>query len=142
MLRTKDAIFNGSLISGRDNFSLNADTPIEEIHLLLAEAFRQYNSKAYKQDFAFIDDIKLIRDSEQVSQLNDELAFKLDNELNLENCWLTTPRIIKWDFISGFAFSSGKLAAMHSDLKLDTLLENIRQRQNAVTVASLKKQSV
>ncbi|MGB5599334.1 MAG: TIGR04141 family sporadically distributed protein, partial [Thiothrix litoralis] len=139
---SKDSIFNGSLISGRDSFSLNADTPVEDIHLLLAEAFRQYNSKTYKRDFAFIDDIRLIRDHEQVSRLNDELAFRLDNKLNFESCWLTTPRIIEWDFVSGFAFSLGMRAAMRPTLELHALLEQVKGKTQAVTIEGLKKQSI
>ena len=83
---SKDSFFNGSLISGRDNICINTDTSLENIHLLLAEVYTQFKSKAYKKEFAFIDDIKRIRDHEQISKLNDELTFKLDNNINLENC--------------------------------------------------------
>lgn len=139
---SKDSFFNGSLISGRDNVCINTDTTLENIHLLLAEVHKQFNSKAYKKEFAFIDDIKRIRDQEQISKLNDELTFKLDNSLNLENCWLTTPRVIEWGFVSGFAFSTAKRATMHLTLDLDSLLKKLKESSRAVTIEALKRQRI
>lgn len=139
---SKGSFFKGSMISGRDTFSINTDTRLTNIHILLTEIYTQYKSEAYKRDFAFIDDIKRIRDPDHVIELDNEIAFMLDNNLNLENCWLTTPSVIDWDFVSGFAFSTKQRSASHPTLKLGTLIEQIRESNTAITVESLRQQNI
>lgn len=135
--RSKDSFFDGSVISGRDTFSINTD-----IHLLLTEASKQYKSNAYKTDFSFIDDIKRIRDAGDINTLDNELAFRLDNNINIGDCWLATPSIIDWSSISGFAFGKGLRDASYQTLELDTLLNQLKLKHAAVTIDNLRHQNI
>lgn len=140
--RSKGSLFGGNIISGRDAFSIQTDTKLTDIHVLLVEVYKQYQSKAYKADFSFIDDIRRIRNSQQISELDNEIAFRLDNNLDMENCWLATPSIIDWELVSGFAFSGDQRAASHSTLALSKLLEHMRDKNPAITADRLRSQNI
>ena len=136
------SFFNGGMISGKDTFSVSTDTHLTDVHILLNEIYKQYNSKAYKKEFSFIDDIKRIREINHINQLDSELAFRLDNNQSVENCWLATPSIIDWALISGFTFSGKQRDASYSILELDKLLNLLKEKDKAITVDNLRRQNI
>lgn len=141
---SKHQHFGGAIIEGRDSFSITTNTGINDLHVLLKKIYSQYQSSSYKKDFAFIDNIQRVRCSSQVEQLNNELVFRLDNDLGLQACHLSPPQIIDWDTIDGFAYlhannPPSSRTARHSVLCMKQLHDYFETKGEAITLDGLRK---
>lgn len=129
----------GKTISGRDAVTVNAKFDASNIDELLTLCMVQFRSKAYQDDFEWIDQIKDVRDPTTVDDLNADLVQRItDGEF--KDIWMAAPDILDWVDIKGFRYSRSKKAKLHEDLELEDFLESLGG--GAFNLDQLKARSV
>ncbi len=118
--------FGENLVTGKVAFTTSAKVDVENIKDFLMDCYEHYNKNDYKMDFEFIDQVKEIKDAEE---LNNTLVAKLQDQ-SLENVelWMAIPEIIEWEDISGFSFT-GKNENLLPDISLPEFLSSLSQSQ-------------
>ena len=94
-------------IAGGDAmFSFGADMEVADFPALARRVKGYYSNQDYKLSFAWVDNVRQIKDDVSVDALNDELvrAVAARNAALL----VTLPEIGAWDSISGFSFTRNK----------------------------------
>lgn len=129
----------GKTISGRDAVTVNAKFDASNIDELLTLCMEQFGSKAYKDDFEWIDQIKDVRDPKTVEELNADLVQRITDG-NLKDIWMAAPDILDWVDVKGFRYSRSKKAKLYDDLELEDFLESLGDE--ALSLDQLKARSV
>lgn len=118
-------IFGKNLITGRVAFSISKKVDIENIEDFLKKCIEYYKKENYKEDFAFIDYIKEIKDT---GNLNNKLIEEIKKDEKDTKLWIAVPEIIEWEDISGFSFS-GKNENLKNDIYIDDFKETLSEQQ-------------
>ena len=94
-------------ISGGDSvFSFGLELNIDEISDLISTLSDYYNNDSYKGEFSWVDNIRKIKESSEISNLDDQLVTALKAK-SLDVC-VTIPELTDWDSIWGFSFTRSK----------------------------------
>lgn len=93
----------GSTISGSDSFSVSTQVDITSISEFLTACYERYISKDFQTEFAWIDQIKDIRDKVLIENLNIILISKLNNK-DFSKTWMAIPDLLEWSDIKGFKY--------------------------------------
>jgi len=118
--KPKDLYFGDNLVTGKVAFTASVKVDIDNIEEFLKKCFKYYQKKDYQKRFAFIDQVKEIRDADEWNtKLIDQL--KNDNDENVQ-VWMAIPEIIEWEDVAGFSYSRKK-----ENLVSDILLENFQK---------------
>jgi len=112
--------FGDNLVTGKIAFTASVRVDMDNVEEFLKKCFEYYIKKDYQKRFAFIDQVKEIRD---VDEWNEKLIGQLKNNNN-ENVqvWMAIPEIIEWEDVAGFSYSSKK-----ENLVNDILLEDFQK---------------
>lgn len=111
--KAKDTIF-ADRVSGKDSLLVSVDMNHSEIVDKLQYYLHAYKSDKYKEAFAWIDNIREIRDKQITSQLEAKLQVKIkNNELN--NIYLTPPDTVDWNQVNGFMITGMNLRQSNKD---------------------------
>lgn len=111
----------GNIVTGKDALKVGADVNIATIIPFLRNALTTFNRKDYQRSFKWVDQLKHIRDQDQVNELNEAMLEAIND--NSEQVWLSIPEIIDWENLAGFKYSTRKKDDMYDDLDLETLLQ-------------------
>jgi len=138
--KPKDNYFGESLVTGKVAFSATVKINIGNIKEFLKKCFEYYKKDDYKKRFAFIDQVKELKDQ-------DEWNTKLLNQLKNgddENVkvWMAIPEIIEWEDVAGFSYSDKK-----ENLVDDILIENFKKsltenQKNNLSIDFLKNNKI
>ena len=94
-------------ISGCDSvFSFGIELNIGEISELISTLAGYYNNDSYKGEFSWVDNIRKIKESSEISVLDDHLVTALKTK-SPDVC-ITIPELADWDSIWGFSFTRSK----------------------------------
>jgi len=94
-------------ISGGDSvFSFGLELNIDEISDLISTLSDYYNNDSYKGEFSWVDNIRKIKESSEISNLDDYLITAL--KAKSTNVCVTIPELVDWDSIWGFSFTRSK----------------------------------
>lgn len=94
-------------ISGGDSvFSFGVEINIEEICRLISQLSGYYNNDSYKGEFSWVDNIRRVKESSEISNLDDFLLTEL--KAKSSNVYITIPELAEWDSIWGFSFTRTK----------------------------------
>ncbi|WP_240009513.1 TIGR04141 family sporadically distributed protein [Marinomonas algicola] len=94
-------------ISGGDSvFSFGLELNIDEISDLISTLSDYYNNDSYKGEFSWVDNIRKIKESSEISNLDNHLVTALKAK-NPDIC-VTIPELVDWDSIWGFSFTRSK----------------------------------
>jgi uncharacterized protein (TIGR04141 family) len=94
-------------ISGGDSvFSFGLELNIDEISDLISKLSEYYNNDSYKGEFSWVDNIRKVKESSEISNLDDQLVIALKSK-SPDLC-VTIPELADWDSIWGFSFTRSK----------------------------------
>ena len=101
--KCEDELFAKNNIVGGDGITITGPYKCDNIEEFLIECYRRYKSDKYKENFAWLDNIREVKDSKLKEQLEIELVNNINNK-EFENVWMAVPENIKWDDIRCFKF--------------------------------------
>jgi len=130
----------GSSMTGADSLALNSSVTVNGILAKLDQLYELYNSEAYKQHFAWVDNIEAIGDHVMIGRLDQKLLEKI-NARQTENVWMAIPSIVDWSGIQYFKLS-GRNSAEYDDISLDSVLQDKFEDRNDLKPVDFKAASI
>jgi uncharacterized protein (TIGR04141 family) len=130
----------GHRLSGMDALRTCVSIEVEQLPDLLKRYQTQFQSKAYRKSFPWVDHIAEVSRVSRKEEL-DTLLIEQIKAGNLERCWMAVPEIVDWASIDGFRFGFSKKHPKHHDIHLDNFLEELRN-QASITVDILRTNHV
>lgn len=129
----------GETLVGKDSLRLSLKCELSDIKNYLKICLTQYAKKDYKKNFSWIDNLKEIKDPEQIAELDQKLITEI-NKKNPENLWLTVPEILDWIDHGGFKYSHREKDVMLDDIHVDTFKDSLGK--GVVLLEDLNKKSI
>ncbi len=124
-----DEMFERSIISGGDYFSLSVEKDITNMDEFLLYCYQKYVSNDYKNKFDWVDNIKLVKQSNLINSLNNK-AIEIINGRDFTNIWFAVPEVLKWDIVSGIYIPGQENRDhLYSDIKSETVLDSFKNQQ-------------
>ena len=119
----------GTSMTGSDSLSISSTMTVNSVKEKLDQLYGLYKSEAYKQHFAWVDNISAIADRTLIENLETELIARI-NRRELDNVWMALPAIIDWSEIDHLKYS-GKNREQHDDVDIEqALLELFGERDD------------
>lgn len=126
--KPKDDYFGKSLVTGKIAFTASVKVNISNVDEFVQKCFDYYIKDDYKKNFAFIDQVKEIKNT---GIFEDKLIEKLkDGSDNNVDVWMAIPEIIDWADIAGFSFT-GKKENLLGDITIDEFTNSLSDEQKA-----------
>lgn len=125
----------GKRISGSDSLTATPNIAFEGLLGFCELLAKTYRDESYKQDFAWIDNLRVVTDSDLLSKLQDELIRMIRS--NSPDIALTVPEMIEFSDIDHFYFSFNDKHTFH-DLDEVSLIKELRdsKHDNELVLAS------
>lgn len=101
----------GQSVSGRDALIVNTRVSLEQLADLLSQSLVYYKSKKYEGLFSWVDNIKKVRDEDEIKAL-DELLVEKINSGSLEVV-LCEPAIVDWEVSCGYRYGTSARYPRH-----------------------------
>lgn len=93
-------------LAGSDSLSLTADIEFSNLGEKCSQLLNSFNKEIYRQNFPFIDYLRIVKDEELVSQLEEVLKTNINNRSH-EKLMLAYPEIPDFEQIDNFKIWSG-----------------------------------
>ena len=116
-----DRALYGRQIVGSDAVAANLKVDFEELGEIAGRFLAAYNDTLYRQRFAWIDQVKVVRDKATVRELDGDLVASLARD-DEGRPYLAPPTMLPWSNVE-FTFT-GDRGERHADLDIDDYLEN------------------
>ncbi len=118
--------FGKSIITGGDLFNLVIEKNIDDIEDFLKKCYKKYNLINYKENFDWLDNIKLVKGKETIEQLNSLVVERLNNR-NFNDIWLAVPDVISWEKVK-CVYIPGQInrSAEYTDLDNDVFVNSFK----------------
>ncbi|RMH36377.1 MAG: hypothetical protein D6690_05895 [Nitrospirae bacterium] len=130
----------GKRLSGGDPVKLSINISLNEVTDLATKLLQAYSSEAYKNGpFAWIDHIGQVKDKSLREELDSKLIESL-NQKNFDRVWLCAPKIVEWERVAGFKYSSGNNAIQYPDTRINECLQEIAT--NKISLELLKRRKI
>lgn len=130
--------------TGKDALVINGPVRFSELAEKCTRILKEFQSDEYKKDFAWVDNIKAIRDRAVVDRL-DARVLKMLTERSFDNAHLAPPDMVEWTEVPGFLYPGEQHRNIHPDMDLTECLDAIARFEQAApdeltfTVEDLKK---
>jgi uncharacterized protein (TIGR04141 family) len=115
----------GKKLSGKDSLHVFVQTEFRDIPTLLDQYLSLYQSTRYREFFAFVDHIRLIKDPQRIESLNTALVDRIRAQ-NAERLWLSVPEAIEWRIIDHFCYRPSLRRGEYNDLHISQLATEVR----------------
>ena len=130
----------GARMTGSESLSVSVRMDLSDLPELLSSYRKQFSKDLNATDYAWVNNINLLkRSSSTISTLDSLVAEKFQEERH-ENLWLAIPEIIDWNNVAGFVFQAGR-KAMHPDINLMGFLGTVAEPTD-ITIDLLRNRSV
>lgn len=129
----------GKTISGRDALAVSVKVDAAGVKEFLKICVDNYQSERYKENFEWIDQIKDVRSTSTIAELDGLLIGKLKAE-QFDKVWMAVPEIVDWVSISGFRYLQAKRVDLHDDLDVRVFLR--ARGGSELTVEALKHERI
>lgn len=137
--KPNDVYFGNNLVTGKVAFTASVKINISNINEYLEKCFEYYKKEDYKKYFAFIDQVKEIKDTKE---WDEKLIEKLKNDDNNIDVWMAIPDIIEWEDVSGFSYSDKK-ENLVDDITIEDFKNSLSEKQkDNLNLYFLKKNKV
>ncbi|MBV7388419.1 TIGR04141 family sporadically distributed protein [Pasteurellaceae bacterium TAE3-ERU1] len=136
----KDKSFCNSF-SGKHSLSISLPFTLDKLPKLLSRLEEFFNSKNYKQEFPWIDNLSEIEDVKLKEKLDNLLVDKI-KEKDFSKTWLIIPEVIDWQNIRGFRYQKPKRGELIDEISWETYLDDMDKREKDMSIDSLKKEHV
>lgn len=138
--KPKDKYFGDNLVTGKIAFTASVKFNISNIQQYLEKCFEYYRKEDYKKHFTFIDQVKVIRETNEwdeklISELKD------GNDENVK-VWMAIPEIIDWEDVAGFSYSREKENLVDDITIQDFKKSLLRQQKDNLSLDFLKNKKV
>lgn len=135
--KSTDEIFEESILTGGDIFSLTVERDVDNIDDFLIFCYRRYKSTSYRTGFAWIDNIKYVKNKATINKLNEELIKEIKLK-HFESVWMAVPDVVSWVDIKDFKISGDK--EPYSDIYIEKVIESLRN--DLVNVSQLQSKRI
>ncbi|SDG06392.1 sporadically distributed protein, TIGR04141 family [Dyella sp. 333MFSha] len=113
----------GRRMAGADALTVVTTANIADLPGLLCRYLQQFGSKAYQENFPWVDQVRqLDARGHQATELDNALVEKLSKAwaagAEVDDCWMAMPDIVDWATVDGFKFNLSKRAGVLPDLRL------------------------
>ena len=102
--KSEDEQFGKAIISGGDIFNLVIEKNVTDIEEFLLYCYDKYSLTTYKNNFEWLDNIKLVRDKNLIERLNGKVV-ELLNSKDFSKIWLAIPEVINWENVKSIYIS-------------------------------------
>lgn len=131
-----------SRISGAESVTLSAAITMGELPAKCAQLLEVYAGEQYKERFAWIDNLQLVSDPDELSVLEESLDTALAAG-DFERMHLAPPEALDWENVSGFYYWEPDKSERFSDLDITDAIGVISQRSGLpVTADWLRRRHV
>ncbi|MDE7406387.1 MAG: TIGR04141 family sporadically distributed protein [Clostridiales bacterium] len=127
--KSDDEIFEKSMLTGGDIFSLTVSRDVTNINEFLIYCYKRFKETTYQANFAWIDNIKFVRDQDLITQLNTALINEINNK-NFNQVWMAVPEVVSWEDIKDFVISGDK--QHYADIEIKKVIESIKKDLTSV----------
>lgn len=134
--KSEDSIFEKSMLTGGDIFSLTVDRNIENIDELLIFCYRRFKEIAYREYFAWVDNIKYVKEKGIIQQLNEKLIATIEAK-EFNRVWMAVPEVVEWEDILDFKFTGSD--EIFEDIYIDRVIESMRNELTCVEQLQSKR---
>ena len=125
-------------ISGGDAiFSFGLEMRVEDIPQIAANLHAHYQLELYKESFSWVDNIRRLKDSKSIFELDDAL-LKAIKEKDADLV-ITLPEIVDWDSVLGFSFTRSK-REISSTIDTKKYLDSVDR--DSVSIDSIKRDRI
>ncbi len=114
----------GKKLSGKDALHASVVTDFRDLPTLFERYLALYQSDRYREFFAFVDHIRLIKDPRRIESLNAALVERLRTQ-NAERLWLSIPEAIEWRKVDHFRYRPSRQRGQYNDLHFSQLASEI-----------------
>jgi len=130
----------GNRLSGGDPVKLSVNISLGDVQTLAGKLLAAYSDKTYKNGpFSWIDHIGEVKDKSLREKLDCDLVEAL-NSSQFDRVWLCAPKIVDWERVAGFKYSSGNKAIRYSDTRIAECLKEIAK--DGVDLALIKRRKI
>lgn len=136
--KSEEELFNKNTITGGDLLSVSVPVNISNINDFLIECYDRYKSNKYKKDFAWLDNIKEVKEKLLKAELDQEM-LKLINEHDFSRVWAAIPEVIEWEDVLDFRFKKNKVG--YDDIEIQNIIE-LFPNANVPNIDLLKRKQV
>lgn len=124
--KPNDSYFGKNLVTGKVAFTASVKVDIDNVKDFLKKCYEYYKKEEYKKHFAFIDQVKEIRETKE---WDDMLVDELKNSTAMDvKVWMAIPEIIEWEDIAGFSYS-GKKENLADDITIQDFKNSLSEKQ-------------
>lgn len=123
--KSADDMFEKSMLTGGDIFSLTVSRDISNIDEFLIYCYRKYKEETYKAQFAWIDNIKYVKNYEKIEELNRHIISEI-NAHNFSNVWMAVPEVVDWVDIKCFKIAGDRSNTEYDDIYIDKVIDSLR----------------
>lgn len=115
-----DELFENNNIVGGDGISVTIPYKCDNIEEFLVECYMRYQMDKYKEHFAWLDNIREVKDVKLKESLEGEIVRNI-NEGNFEKVWMSVPEVINWEIVNCFKFR--KKDAGEQDIDIESFIK-------------------
>ncbi len=130
----------GHRLTGMDALRVSASIAVEQLPQILVRYQEQFQSKAYRKRFPWVDHISEVTRTSIKEELDTLLVEHIRAE-KYERCWMAVPEIIEWSEIEGFRYGFNKKNPKHHDVHLPEFLDEVHDSSN-VSIDRLRQRQV
>lgn len=126
----KDATF-ATRVAGSDGLTLTKEMDIADLPQVCADAFAAFGKSDYKTNFAWIDQIKHVRDKVLIDKLNEALAAALHGALTgpiPDTLHLAYPVIYDPEKARHIQFKGFRSSNIHTDLEISSYVADLKEK--------------
>ncbi|GIP59881.1 DUF6119 family protein [Paenibacillus woosongensis] len=118
--KSRDQEFGSSVRGSTSSLSLNSDITFSRLGEKCLQILGLYLSEEYKENFGFIDNVKIIKDPEIVNVLNENLFTAIRNRQG-DNLSLAYPDMIEYERCSSYQIKRGYRKTDTTEVTLEDL---------------------
>lgn len=134
--KAEDEFFEKSMLTGGDILSVTVARDINNIDEFLRFCYSRYCENTYRDKFAWIDNIKSVRNKSLIERLNDQLIQEI-NAQNFNNVWMAVPEVISWEDVKDFKITGVDDA--FNDIYIERVIDSIKNNLERVEQLQGKK---
>lgn len=134
--KSDDEMFEKSMLTGGDIFSLTVERDINNIDEFLIHCYEKYKETIYKEKFAWIDNIKYVKDKNTILLLNQRLIDEIRNK-NFDKVWMAVPEVISWENVKDFKISG--VEDTFGDIYIEKVIDSLKNELIDISQLQSKK---
>ncbi|RXV69227.1 hypothetical protein D1006_29560 [Burkholderia stabilis] len=114
----------GNRMAGSDSLAVSVKMGLSDLPFLLEEYRKKFESDLSAEDYQWVNNISMVKNSELVGHLEVEIDERL-KKCQFDNIWLSIPEIIDWTMVKGFMYTYGK-KEIYPDINFNGFLKTVK----------------